>query len=96
MAIVGSYIAERFEAKNKAAASEQLDAAIAVSGLNAQHQVLNGTVYDSVLETADKLGADLIIIDAHQPKLRDYQLRANAAKVVRHSKQSVLVVRSAG
>jgi hypothetical protein len=31
MAIVGSYIDERFEAKNKAAASEQLDAAIAVS-----------------------------------------------------------------
>jgi nucleotide-binding universal stress UspA family protein len=64
MAIVGSYIAERFEAKNKAAASEQLDAAIAVSRLNAQHQVLNGTVYDSLLETADKLGADLIIIGA--------------------------------
>jgi len=58
--------------------------------------VLSGTVYDSVLETADKLGADVIIIGAHQPKLRDYLLGANAAKVVRHSKQSVLMVRSAG
>jgi nucleotide-binding universal stress UspA family protein len=64
--------------------------------LNAQHHVLSGTVYDSVLETADKLGADVIIIGAHQPKLRDYLLGANAAKVVRHSKQSVLMVRSAG
>ncbi|WP_072631981.1 universal stress protein [Planktotalea frisia] len=64
--------------------------------MNAQHHVLSGTVYDSVLETADKLGADVIIIGAHQPKLRDYLLGANAAKVVRHSKQSVLMVRSAG
>ena len=64
MAIVGSYIAESFKAKSKAATSEQLDAAIAVSGLNAQHHVLNGTVYDSVLEAVDKLGADLIIIGA--------------------------------
>ena len=95
MAIVGTYMSESLEAENRKAALDQLDAAIAQSGLKAQRQVLNGTVYDSVIEAASELGADLIIIGAHQPKLRDYLLGANAAKVVRHSKQSVLVVRSA-
>ena len=50
-------------------------------------------VYQVILETAAKIGADLIVMASHRPKPMDYLLGPNAAKVVRHAKTSVLVVR---
>jgi nucleotide-binding universal stress UspA family protein len=93
MAIVGSFFDESFENESKAAAKAQLCAAVADCGLGAQQSVLHGTIYDCVIEYAQKMDADLIVIGAHQPKLRDYLLGSNAARVVRHSKQSILVIR---
>jgi nucleotide-binding universal stress UspA family protein len=52
-----------------------------------------GAVYQSIIDTAEKINADLIMVSAHRPELRDYLLGPNAAKVVRHSKTSVLVMR---
>ncbi|MDU8929592.1 universal stress protein [Alisedimentitalea sp. MJ-SS2] len=93
MAIVGSYFDANFEAESRKAAAEQLSAAIVQSGLDATQHVLTGTVYDRVIELAASLKADLILISAQQPDLRDYLLGSNAARIVRHSKQSVLVLR---
>jgi nucleotide-binding universal stress UspA family protein len=45
------------------------------------------------MRLADKLGCDAIVMAAHRPELRDYLLGPNAARVVRHANQSVLVVR---
>jgi nucleotide-binding universal stress UspA family protein len=42
---------------------------------------------------AEEKGADLIIIASHRPGLKDYFLGSTAAKVVRHAKCSVLVIR---
>lgn len=56
--------------------------------------VLHGTIYDAILRAADKLGVDLIVMGAHRPELSDYLLGPNAARVVRHAKQSVYVVRA--
>lgn len=56
--------------------------------------VLHGTVYDEVLRAADAVSASLIVIGANRPELQDYLLGPNAARVVRHAKQSVYVVRS--
>lgn len=55
--------------------------------------VEQGTVYDRILKTADAIGADVIVVGAHRPELRDYLVGPNAARVVRHAKQAVLVVR---
>ena len=52
-----------------------------------------GAVYHQIMDTADEIGSDLIMVSAHRPELRDYLLGPNAAKVVRHSKTSVLVMR---
>jgi len=93
MAIVGSYFDEDFEAQGRNAAAEQLASAVAEVGLDATQHVLSGTVYDRVIELASTLDADLIVIGAHQPELRDYLLGSNAARVVRHSNRSVLVLR---
>lgn len=55
--------------------------------------VLHGTIYDEILRAAKKLEADVIVIGSHRPKLKDYLLGPNAARVVRHARQSVFVVR---
>lgn len=52
-----------------------------------------GAVYQSIIDTAEKIDADLIMVSAHRPELKDYLLGPNSAKVVRHSKTSVLVMR---
>ncbi|WP_299146639.1 universal stress protein [uncultured Tateyamaria sp.] len=93
MPIVGSYMSKDFVDEARSAVATQLADAVASSGLVAEHKVLKGTVYDSVITYADQIDADLIIIGAHQPELRDYLLGSNAARVVRHSKRSVLVLR---
>lgn len=50
-------------------------------------------IYKEILKAARELPADLIIMAAHHPLLRDYLLGSNAAKVVRHADCSVFVVR---
>jgi nucleotide-binding universal stress UspA family protein len=55
--------------------------------------VLHGQIYDEILRAADKLEIDIIILAAHRPAARDYLLGPNAARIVRHAKQSVYVVR---
>ena len=62
-------------------------------GIETRRIVAKGPVYECIIKTADEIDADLIVMQAHRPELRDYLLGPNAAKVVRHSKRSVLVVR---
>ena len=52
-----------------------------------------GSVYQSIIDVADSIKADLIMVSASNPKLKDYLLGPNSAKVVRHSRSSVLVMR---
>ena len=61
--------------------------------IKVQHIVADGTIYKAIIETADDIGADLIIMGSHRPELQDYLLGPNAARVVRHSQKSVLVGR---
>jgi nucleotide-binding universal stress UspA family protein len=61
--------------------------------IKVQHIVAKGPVYECIIKTADEIEADLIVMSAHRPELKDYLLGPNAAKVVRHSSRSVLVVR---
>jgi len=52
-----------------------------------------GSVYNEVLDEAEKTGADLVVIGRHRPTMATYLLGSNAATIVRHAKCSVLVVR---
>ncbi|AIL64724.1 Universal stress protein F [Rickettsiales bacterium Ac37b] len=56
--------------------------------------VERGPIYQCIVDKAAELDADLIVMAAHRPELKDYLLGPNAAKVVRHAKTSVLIVRS--
>ena len=61
--------------------------------IRVQHIIADGTIYKTIIDTAEDIGADLIIMGSHRPELQDYLLGPNAARVVRHSNKSVLVVR---
>ena len=63
------------------------------SGLNMQAQVRSGGASTEIMLAAEELGADLILIRSHKPGLQDYFLGSTAARVVRHAKCSVLVMR---
>jgi len=52
-----------------------------------------GHSYKTILDVADEKQVDLIVIASHQPGLQDYFLGSTAAKVVRHAKCSVLIIR---
>lgn len=55
--------------------------------------IARGRIYDQILKVSDELGVDVIVVAAHSPALRDYLLGSNAARVARHAKQSVFVIR---
>ncbi len=52
-----------------------------------------GTVYEEILDAARKCDADMIIVGAHKPNLKDRIIGPNAARIVRHADVSVLVLR---
>ena len=55
--------------------------------------VAQGTIYEEIIKTGNEISADLVIVASHRPSLKDFLLGPNAARVVRHFKRSVLVVR---
>lgn len=52
-----------------------------------------GVVYEKVLRSITKLGADLVVLGAHKPSVLDHLMGPNAARIVRISPVSTLVVR---
>ncbi len=52
-----------------------------------------GSIYTNILNVAERISADLIVLSSHQPEMKDYLLGANASRVVRHAPCSVFVVR---
>jgi nucleotide-binding universal stress UspA family protein len=55
--------------------------------------VTDGHASRTILTHADNNDVDLIIIASHQPGMQDYLLGSTAAKVVRHAKCAVHVLR---
>jgi nucleotide-binding universal stress UspA family protein len=96
MSIVGGYFPDNFEQKAidytrtrlKSFLEDAIPAEVDVKG-----HVVHGGIYEEILEIADQLSVDLIVMASHRPAMRDYLLGPNASRVVRHANQSVLVVR---
>lgn len=74
-------------------AQDQLKAAANASGRKMDLIVRTGHSYSTILDVAEEVESDLIIIASHRPGLQDYFLGSTAAKVVRHAPCSVLIVR---
>ncbi len=58
-----------------------------------QTHVVQGTIYKEIISAADRLDCDVIVMASHRPGTQDYLLGPNAARVTRHAKQSVCVIR---
>ena len=59
----------------------------------ATKHVRQGAIYREIVKLAKDLDADLIVMASHRPELKDFLLGPNAARVVRHAKCPVLVIR---
>jgi nucleotide-binding universal stress UspA family protein len=96
MPMVAGFFPEDFERQALAAADKELHAFVSShipAELAVQHIVAHGSIYREIMKYADSTGCDLIVMASHRPELQDYLLGSNAAKVVRHARQSVLVSR---
>ncbi len=95
MSIVGSYFPEDHERETLQRAKDALADFTAKRSTNVaiRGHVAKGTIYDEIMKVANQLEVDLIVMASHRPELKDYLLGPNAARVVRHAKQSVFVVR---
>ncbi len=96
MPIVGSYFPPDFEKRALEDLARSLDDWVRENlpgDVKVEAHVAHGPIYREILHAADRLGCDAIVMAAHRPELKDYLLGSNAARVVRHARQSVLIVR---
>lgn len=93
---VSQYFPEGYEQKAESAATDALTKFVqdkCEKPDQVKLHVSHGTIYDEILQYASKINCDLIVMGSHRPEFKDYLLGPNAARVVRHAKQSVFVVR---
>jgi nucleotide-binding universal stress UspA family protein len=93
---VGSFFREGFEERALHEVGERLTQWVEANvptDVEVHPHVLHGRVYEEIIHAANRLGTDAIVMGSHRPELSDYLLGPNAARVVRHAKQSVFVVR---
>lgn len=97
LSLVANYFPADFQEKAHAELERQLDAFVreqVPGAVRGRHEVADGgTVYQQVLAAAGRVQADLIVMAAYRPDLKDWLLGPNAERVLRHAAQSVLVVR---
>ena len=53
----------------------------------------HGTIYEKIVDAANEIDAEIIVMAAHRPSLADYLLGPNTARVARHARCSVQIVR---
>jgi nucleotide-binding universal stress UspA family protein len=90
------FVPPGFDEDQKLVAEEgiaKLAARISLPSERVSVTVRLGSVYGEVLQEAEAIGADLIVIGSHRPTMATYLLGSNASTIVRHAKSSVLVVR---
>jgi nucleotide-binding universal stress UspA family protein len=94
--MLAEYVPPDFEAQQRAAAEEAIAIVAKEVGLppaRISTIVRQGNVDREILDEANAMKADLIVMSSHRTGLRTYFLGSNAGHVVRYATCSVLVVR---
>jgi nucleotide-binding universal stress UspA family protein len=94
--MLAEYVPADFDLQQRKSAEDALAIVARECGLEPARVstcVRQGGIYHEVLEEAQTIGADLIVMSSHRPAMRTYFLGSNAGHVVRYAKCSVLVVR---
>jgi nucleotide-binding universal stress UspA family protein len=98
--MLAEYVPPDFEVQQRKAAEDALAIVVKETGLGPDRvssTVRQGGIHQEILEEANSLNADLIVMSSHRPQrhaMRTYFLGSNAGHVVRYAKCSVLVVRN--
>lgn len=90
------FVPQSFDAEQQAECEEkiaEIAAKIPLPVDKVSAVVRMGSVYNEVLDEAEKAEADLIVIGSHRPSMATYLLGSNASAIVRHARASVLVIR---
>ena len=74
-------------------AESELKTLAKLAGADVEAIIRGGHPPSEIIAVAESKGADLIVVASHRPDWHDYLLGSTAARVVRHAKCSVLVVR---
>ena len=93
---VASYLPKGFEQKALAQMKSDLTEFVAreCAGVPATTHVGHGHVAETIISTAERIGADLIVMGSRSPdELRTFRIGSQGDRVVRHSPVSVLIVR---
>lgn len=90
---VENYIPEGTLAQNEEEAIKAIDALAHNTGQDYNAAVVHGKPNIAILEHADEINADCIVIASHKPGLEDYFIGSTASRIVRHAKCSVHVIR---
>ncbi|MGC0372241.1 MAG: hypothetical protein DGJ47_000950 [Rickettsiaceae bacterium] len=96
MKMVEDYLPKHWMSEQKAKYKKLFDDIVdkyVPQGVEIVHHIGRGAIYDEVIKYSEGVDADLIVISAVRPQLRDYMLGPNASKIVRHSSISVMVIR---
>ena len=94
--MLAEYVPADFDVQQRQSSEEALAIVAGESGIappRISSVVRQGGIYHEVLEEANAVKADLIVMTSHRPAMRTYFLGSNAGHVVRYAKCSVLVVR---
>jgi nucleotide-binding universal stress UspA family protein len=98
--MLAEYVPPDFEVQQRKAAEDAIAIIAKETGLEPSRvstTVRQGGIYQEILEEANNIHADLIVMSSHRPQrhaVRTYFLGSNAGHVVRYAKCSVLVVRN--
>jgi nucleotide-binding universal stress UspA family protein len=98
--MLAEYVPPDFEVQQRKAAEDAIAIIAKETGLEpslVSTTVRQGGIYQEILEEANNIHADLIVMSSHRPQrhaVRTYFLGSNAGHVVRYAKCSVLVVRN--
>lgn len=96
MSIVGQFFPKGYEkevGEKILVALKEFVATHVPDDIKTQRIVGEGTVYEVILNIAEKTNADMIVVSSGRDDLKDFLLGPNAARVVRHADCSVTVVR---
>jgi universal stress protein G len=97
--MLAEYVPPDFEVQQRKAAEDAIAIIAKETGLEPSRvstAVRQGGIYQEILEEANNIKADLIVMSSHRPQrhaVRTYFLGSNTGHVVRYAKCSVLVVR---
>ncbi len=94
---VPSYVAAELPsgiiAQQKEDATRALTELAQAEGLAAAIAVRSGQPASAILACAEEHKVDVVVIASHRPGFQDYLIGSTAARVVRHARCSVLVLR---